>query len=164
MCRCIQITIMRRGCKTNSLAQELCWHWLKTTTPKEYRALLRIMRGHRFLSVLRIGVELIRRIGLDAVGCFFFARPKDILWQLDIIQDIQTDAPDRLMIVAAAACWHTGTRTGTFSTGLMWYLLTSPGLASTKLIFLFLGCNNLLAFWTTRRKTEHGQYPKLRLC
>ena len=45
----------------------------------------------------------------------------------DIDQDIQTDAPDWLLtIAAAAACWHTGPRTETISTNLMCYLLISP--------------------------------------
>ena len=40
----------------------------------------------------------------------------------------------RQMIIAAAAaaaCWNTGTRTVTISTGLMWYLLMSPWWAFT---------------------------------
>ena len=40
---------------------------------------------------------------------------------------------------------QTDSRTGTISTGLMWYIL-SPGPTSTILIVLFLRCSNVVAF------------------
>ena len=49
--------------------------------------------------------------------------------QITIAQDIQNDAPDWLLdpaIAATAACWHTGTKTGTIGVGLMCHLLKSP--------------------------------------
>ena len=48
------------------------------------------------------------------------ARYKEVQWQLDIAQDIQTNAPNwPLITVPTAAFFHTGTRTGTISTGVM---------------------------------------------
>ena len=58
------------------------------------------------------------------------ARSTDVKLQLNISQDIQIDAPNWLLTIAAAgACWHTSTRSGTINTCLMCYLLMSPNSA-----------------------------------
>ena len=80
--------------------------------------------GKSFLVASRIRVELIWRTGRCVFGhtvqrCLVAAEYRS--------RHIQTDAPDWLLIISAAAvCWHTGTSTGTTSTGLMCHLLMSP--------------------------------------
>ena len=44
-----------------------------------------------------------------------------------------------MIITADIACWHTGTRIVAIITSLSWYLLMSPGFASTTLIVLLIG-------------------------
>ena len=51
---------------------------------------------------------------------------------------MQTDALDRLLIIAAAvACWETGLKTETIGNGLMPHSMLSPDLTSTTLIVVF---------------------------
>ena len=40
--------------------------------------------------------------------------------------------PKGNLIIAVSSCWHTGIKTWSISTGLVWYLLTSPGSASAS--------------------------------
>ena len=63
-----------------------------------------------------------------------------------------------LIIAATAACYHTVTRTGTISTGLIWYLLMNPGSAFTTLLILFLQCNDPLAIQQHDEKVVLGHY------
>ena len=60
-----------------------------------------------------------------------------VLQQLVFALDVQPDAPDWLMIIAADAAYgHASTGTGSISTGLVWYLLMNPGSAFTTVMVL----------------------------
>ena len=83
-------------------------------------------QGNTVPSSSRIRVKLIRRTGFLPIWS------KDVWQQLGIAQDVQSDAPDWLLIIAPDPAYgHGGSGTGSISTGLMWYLLMSPGSAFT---------------------------------
>ena len=108
------------------------WRW-----SHEKDSTFHIIRGGggSFSSQDQIRMELIRRIG----GCAFV----QMVQRRFVAAWYHSGYLDKCpRLTPNNRCWHTGTRAGTIITGTMWYLLMSPGSASTTLVVLFLKCNN----------------------
>ena len=106
-------------------------HRLRMTKRWEDHALIQIMRGNRFLSSLRVRVELIKLTGRRVSARMFQRR----LIAAGYRSRRPARCPHGLMIIAADATdGHAGTGTGSTSTGLMWYLLMSPGSVFTTVM------------------------------
>ena len=110
------------------------------------------MKGSRFLSGSTTRLELIWWIRRHIFFCKIFDSGLMLLkTSRPMPQNDSWSSPP-------ATYWYTVTRTGTISTGLMWYLLMSPGSASTTLIVLFLGCSNPVAFQLHLKTFGRGYY------
>ena len=135
--RCMQITISNQS--GNHANQYLAYNYWKYCSFRRSRAFSELdvenywsvtryhlkspvtrSWGHQsYPGPARIRVELTRRFGHPV----FVRMVQGRIITADIPQDIQTDAPDWLLTIAA--CWHTSTGTGTISTGLLCYLRIS---------------------------------------
>ena len=116
--------------ESSSLTQGLLWHLLKMIASNEHYAPLLIVRRVSFLSASMIRVELIRQ---PRRRVFVYTVQGRLV--LAVYCLIHPDWCPKwfLTMAAATTCWKTGPKTGSLSTGFMWYSM-SPGQAYTTLI------------------------------
>ena len=137
--------MLRHVCERSNRTKGLRQHRLKTITWQEDCALLGIMTRKGFLSASRIRVQLIRLIIRHVLSIWSF----NSSWGSFKTPRSMSQTDFWLIITATAACWQTGSRTGTISTGWSHMIFDDVSRESLNLsgrracdFLLSLKCNN----------------------